>query len=135
MKLLLDTHVLIWALTDDKNLPERIADMINDRDNIVYFSAASLWELAIKNYKAPEKCPYDEAVVEEISIRSGFHCLNINSDHIKSIRTLRTKQGCELANYDPFDRMLISQAKTEGAFLLSHDKNFQYYEEPCIERF
>ncbi len=135
MKLLLDTHVLIWALTDDKKLPKRIADMIDDRDNIVYFSATSLWELAIKNFKAPEKCPYNEAIVEEISIRSGFHCMNITSDHIKNIRTLKTNPDCELSNYDPFDRMLISQAKTEGAFLLSHDINFQYYDEPCIDRF
>lgn len=134
MKLLLDTHVLIWALTDDKSLPKRIADMIDDRNNIIYFSAASLWELAIKNFKSPEKCPYNEAVVEEISIRSGFHCLNVTGQHIKNIRTLRTKPGCELSNYDPFDRMLISQAKTEGALLLSHDKNFQYYAETCIER-
>lgn len=132
MKLLLDTHVIIWVLTDDPRLTKSIRKMINDKDNIIFYSTASLWEIAVKNYKYPAKCPYNESTIEELCDRSGFHCLNISTEHIKALRDLKIKADRTLSNYDPFDRMLISQARNEGAYLLSHDRNFDNYDETCI---
>ena len=57
MKLLLDTHIMIWALTDDPRLSQSARNLLSSPENIILFSMASLWEIAIKNQKAPEKCP------------------------------------------------------------------------------
>ena len=132
MELLLDTHIIIWALTDDEHLSQKEKNMISDQDNIIYFSTVSLWEIAVKNYKAPEKCPYNESVIEQLCRTSGYHCIDIKTTHIKALRGLRIKEGRTLSNQDPFDRMLIAQAKTQGIYILSHDSNFQNYDEPCI---
>ena len=134
MKILLDTHAIIWALTDDPMLSEKARRIISEDDNTVYYSLASLWEIAIKNYKYPEKCPYNEKVIADLCDRSGFFLLDISSTHIQGLRNLKVKSGKELSNYDPFDRLLLSQAKTENMKLVSHDSNFENYEESCIFR-
>ena len=132
MKLLMDTHIVIWALTDDRRLSENARTMIADEKNIVFYSAASLWEIVIKNMKAPEKCPYDEKSVEELCRESGFQLLDIKVPHIHGIRELKVKEGRVLQNQDPFDRILIAQAREEKMKLLSHDANFDNYDEKCI---
>ena len=134
MKILLDTHVIIWALTDDPKLSEKARKLITEKDNIIYYSLASVWEIAVKNRKAPEKCPYNEKDISELCVKSGFVELSIDLPAITGLRGLRVKEGCELSNYDPFDRMLLSQAKCNEMIFLSHDVNFANYEEPCILR-
>ena len=59
--------------------------------------------------------------------------MDIKAKHVLEIQGLRIKPGTVLTNYDPFDRMLIAQAKSEKYVLLSHDRNFEYYEEDCIQ--
>ncbi|MDO4961810.1 MAG: type II toxin-antitoxin system VapC family toxin [Eubacteriales bacterium] len=132
MEVLLDTHVIIWSLTDDERLSKKARELITGDDNIVYYSTASLWELAVKNFKDPVKCPYNEAVIEDLCEKSGFRRLDISSDHIKLLRGLKVKKDRYLGNQDPFDRMLIAQAKACGARLISHDSNFENYDEDCI---
>ena len=134
-EILLDTHVIIWALTDDRRLTASIREIISDPENMIYYSTASLWEIAVKNYKAPEKCPYNEKDIDDLCQKSGYHCLNILANHIKNLRHLKVKSGNVLANYDPFDRMLIAQAKSQEFYILSHDSNFENYDEPCIITF
>ncbi len=134
MNLLLDTHVIIWALTDDSRLSDEAREMIDDKSNMVFFSAASIWEIAVKSFKAPERCPYDEKTIQALCEESGFQLLDITTAHIHSIRYLKVKRGRMLQNQDPFDRMLIAQAKTEKLKLLSHDENFGNYDEKCIYR-
>lgn len=135
MNILLDTHVIIWALSDDPRLNSSARELILNPKNVVYYSTISLWEIAIKNFKAPEKCPYNESLIDDLCIKSGFLCMDIKAEHIKALRYLRVAQEKELSNHDPFDRMLISQAKLHGARLLSHDGNFANYSEPCILMF
>lgn len=132
MKILLDTHVIIWVLTDDKRLKKAVKKEILNESNIIYFSTASLWEIAIKNCKAPSKCPYNEKIIYEKCIETGLEPLEISRDHIFNVRNLKIKKGRELTNMDPFDRILISQAKTENMQLLSADINFDNYDENCI---
>lgn len=132
MNLLLDTHIIIWALTDDNRLTERDRNLILNPQNTIYYSIASLWEIAIKNYKYPDRCPYNEADISAHCKASGFLCLNITEKQIEAIRTLKVKEGANLLNLDPFDRMLLAQAKQEDLYLLSHDGNFSNYDEKCF---
>ena len=132
MKLLLDTHIIIWALTDDSRLSQSARNLLSSPENIIHFSVASLWEIAIKNQKAPEKCPYHEKDIMKFCDQAGYLPLEIKYTHILSLRELKTKTDRYLSNYDPFDRMIISQAKSENCTVLSHDSAFQNYDEPCI---
>ncbi len=132
MKYLLDTHVVIWALTEDPRLSPAAVQMISSSDNLIFFSGVSLWEIAIKNAKSPLKCPYREADILRFCLSSGMEPLDILTRHILALRTLETREDSYLSNQDPFDRMLIAQAKTEGMILLSHDSNLANYRESCI---
>ena len=132
MKILLDTHMIIWAITDDKRLSRQAKDLIGSDNNMIFYSVASLWEIALKNQKSPEKCPYNEQVIAEYCDQAGYICMDIQPGHIFGIRELNTKPGKCLSNHDPFDRILISQAKTEKSILVSHDTAFKKYDEKCI---
>ena len=135
MKILLDTHVIIWALTDDPRLLKRAKDLISNPDNMIYISVASLWEIALKNKKAPEKCPYHEKTILEYCNQAGFIPLNIQPSHVLGVRDLQIKKDRTPGNQDPFDRILIAQAKTEQCILVSHDSVFLNYDENCIFTF
>ena len=135
MKLLPDTHMIIWVLTNDPHLPYAAREMISSSGNIVFFSVVSLWELAIKNQKNPEKCPYHEEDILQYCLDSGFEPMNILPSHILSVRSLKVRPDKTLSNLDPFDRLLIAQAKTENCVFLSHDRNLENYEESHIALF
>ena len=132
MKLLLDTHAVIWALTGDPQLTEKARELILDPDNTVYVSAVSLWEIALKNQKAPRLCPYHEREILEYCRRAGYLEMDVRPAHVLAVRDLRVKPDRTLTNHDPFNRMLIAQAKAERCRLLSHDRNFEFYDEDCI---
>ena len=132
MKLLLDTHMVIWALTNDPQLPYAAREMINSPENIVFYSAVSLWEIAIKNQKSPEKCPWNEKEILDYCIASGFEPMNVLPAHILAIRSLKIRPDRVLSNLDLFDRLLVAQAKTEECRFLSHDRNLENYEEKHI---
>ena len=132
MKILLDTHMIIWALTNDAQLSCKAREMILDPGNVVCCSTVSLWEIAIKNQKNPEKCPYHEKRILEYCMAAGYELIQIIPSHVLAIRSLRIRDGRTLINTDPFDRLLIAQAKAEECVLLSHDRNFENYQEKCI---
>lgn len=132
MKILLDTHVIIWALTNDERLSDVAGSLILDRNNIIYFSMASIWEIAIKSQKTPKKIPYAEEDVMKYCNEAGFEPVNITGNHIATIKKLHVAEGRQPTNNDPFDRMLLAQAKAEGMKLLTHDKNFDNYYESSI---
>ena len=133
MNILLDTHVIIWALTNDPQLKEEVKALLMDPENTVAISTVSLWEIAIKNQKAPHLCPYHEKDILEYCVKAGYLVMDMKAKHVLEIRGLKVKQGAVLTNHDPFDRMLIAQAKSERYILLSHDRNFDYYGENCIQ--
>ena len=132
MKILLDTHVIIWALTQDERLSELAESIIASPENIVCFSVASLWEIAVKNQKKPDKCPYREDEVNKYCLLSGYEPINILPNHIMAVRNLQVSEGKELSNMDPFDRLLLAQAKAENCVLFTHDANFRNYDEKNI---
>ena len=132
MNILLDTHVIIWALTNDSQLTDKAKTLILDPENNVMISTVSLWEIAMKNQKAPHLCPYHEEEILDYCNQAGYLVMDVKAKHVLEIRGLRTKPGAVLTNHDPFDKMLMAQAKSEKYVLLSHDRNFEYYGEDCI---
>jgi len=123
MKTLLDTHALLWWLADDPALSVEARTIISSTKNIIFVSSASIWEISIKKNLGKLIAPDDL----EIAISdSGFQTLNIAPSHAHFAGSLPRHHE------DPFDRMLIAQAKLEDLTLITHDKRFKNYEIPLI---
>jgi PIN domain nuclease of toxin-antitoxin system len=118
MSLLLDTHVVLWWLTDDPTLSGDIKTRL-DHDPDVYVSAATVWEVAIKQAAGKLTAPAD---LPERIRGSGFAELAINSEHAIAAGRL------PLIHRDPFDRMLVAQARCEDFALVTRDPECQKYE-------
>ena len=112
MRVLLDTHALLWWLADDPRLSSAAANAIEDGQSLAFVSAASIWEIEIKRAKGALKAPDD--VVEQVDA-AGFDSLPINSDHARAAGQLPRH------HHDPFDRMLVAQAFAERATLITSD--------------
>ena len=119
MRVLLDTHILLWWLADDPALPERVADAISGTDNSIIVSAATAWEIAIKKATGRLEAPDDllDALDE-----NDFDQLPITALHALAAGDLPAHHS------DPFDRMLIAQAQIEGVTLASVDTRFPAYD-------
>ncbi len=131
MNLLLDTHILIWALNEDPALPETARDLILDPDNVVYYSTVSIWEVAIKHATHPDNVQFTGKELAAFCKEAGFLCLEAKDRHVFVLETLQRPEDAPRHN-DPFDRMLISQAKAENMIFLTHDSLIPYYGEQCI---
>ena len=130
-KCLIDTHILIWALFSDGSLSKKAYKILNDENSEIYYSAASIWEIAIKHAKHPDQMPLNSGEVLRFCKTSGFRPLPITEDHAAETVSLRQKKQAVNHN-DPFDRILIAQAKIEGLTFLTHDSRIKYYDEPCV---
>lgn len=116
--MLLDTHVVLWWLTDDETLADEIKDQL-DREPDVYVSVATIWEVAIK--QAIGKLSEPRGLPELIK-DSGFTPLAISAEHAITAGRL------PMIHRDPFDRMLIAQAQCEDLTLVTRDENCQKYD-------
>lgn len=117
-RILLDTHSLLWWLSDDQKLGEKARVLIAEPQNHIYVSAATTWEISIKKTLGKLKAPDDiDGIVEE----GDFEKLSISLFH--------GEQAGNLPNIhkDPFDRMLIAQAQAEGLEILTKDPNIPKY--------
>lgn len=126
MNLLIDTHVLIWFLTDDDRLPEKVKQTIESNENSCYTSIASYWEIAIKHSLGRLELFTDLENLFQIIEDSGFEPLPINKKHIIENASL------EFHHQDPFDRLLIAQAIIEELSIVSKDKQFKKYKPTII---
>ena len=133
MKCLLDTHTLLWALTDDYHLTEEIKDLIIDEKNIIYVSVASIWEIQLKHSIYPN-FPYSAKEIMNFCQRAGYIFLSIGVESVTEIDNLILKDT-EFASKDPFDKLLLSQAKVNNMKFLTHDHVFKHYNESCIVHF
>ena len=131
MNLLLDTHLLIWALNEDPRLPEKAKEMLLDPDNAVYYSAVSIWEIAIKHANHPDNVTFTGKELSQYCQEAGYLPVEMRDKHVYALETLSRAEGAP-PHRDPFDRMLIAQAKAENLSFLTHDSLLPYYEEPCI---
>lgn len=124
MRLLLDTHILLWWLEDDPLLPARASELIADRRNQVFVSPMSIWEIAIKSELGKLKADGDE--VRVASLQSGFQPLPFTLEHAAAVARLPH------LHRDPFDRALVAQARVEPLHLLTHDGDLAAYGEGVL---
>lgn len=119
--ILLDTHTLLWFLGDDEKLPSGIRELI-ENDTDVFVSIASFWEIAIKNSigKLPLYCTVTEMM--DACFQRGIRLLQIKAEHLELLKDLPKIHG------DPFDRLLICQAKTENLLFITKDENIPKYD-------
>ena len=123
MRLLLDTNILLWALSEPKRLSAKAKAELEHRSNDILFSAASIWELAIKAGKHKGVLPLDAQEVFAIALETGFQELAVTSAVARHVANLPP------LHRDPFDRLLIAQAMAEPAVLLTSDAKLQPYSE------
>lgn len=131
MKLLLDTHILLWTLVNDPRLPDKVRRLIENEENEIYYSTVSPWELEIKHLLHPDILTISAKEFVEYCEQSGFQEMPIRTEHIFAMAGL--KRGKDAPPHkDPFDRMLICQAITENMLFVTHDSLLSGYHEPCI---
>jgi len=128
MRLLLDTHLLLWAAGEPDKLPAAARDMIEDPAHQLFFSAASLWEIAIKQALGRPDFRADPALLRRGFLDNGYTELAITGRHAVAVA------GLPPLHKDPFDRMLIAQAVADGLLLLTSDPAVARYPGP-IQRF
>ena len=122
MKLLLDTHTFLWFVDDNPQLSDRIKDLIEDENNVSYFSIASLWEMSIKYNLGKLKLDPDyETFVQREVITSSINVLDIEFEHLKINATL------PFHHRDPFDRIIIAQSIVEKLPVVTIDSVFNKY--------
>ena len=115
MKLLLDTHILLWAAGEPEQLSSKAKALIEDLENQLYFSAASMWEISIKNKLGRADFRVDLSVLRRNLLDNGFEEITINSAHTIGVDALPN------IHKDPFDRILIAQTAVEGITLITAD--------------
>ena len=119
MKLLLDTHALLWWLADDDQLGPGARKLIEDRNTDVLVSTVSLWEIVVKMRVG--KLQADVGEVCEAILEAGFTVIDIGIAHLLALATL------PMSHRDPFDHLLMAQAIAEGAVFLSEDRHVPRY--------
>ena len=124
MKFLLDTHLLLWAAGEPRRLPKRARTLINNPENQLLFSAASLWEVAIKRGLGRDDFKVDTRLLRRGLLDNGYNELPIISDNVVAVDSLTLNQK------DPFDRILVAQATVEGVTLLTIDCLVSQYPGP-----
>ena len=124
MKLLLDTHVLLWAAGQPDRLPSKARKLLDDPRNEPVFSSASLWEIAIKSGLGRDDFQVDARLLRRGLLDNGYTELPITSEHAVAI------DGLPSIHKDPFDRLLVAQSMVEGITLLTADPLVAQYPAP-----
>jgi PIN domain nuclease of toxin-antitoxin system len=119
MRLLLDTHVLLWWVTADRKLSAAVRELMSDGENRVFISAATFWEIAIKQTLG--RIEIDLRSLRDAIAEDGFEELPVNVEHTLQLSAL------PLTHRDPFDRLLIAQSIAEMAVLVTRDDAVHAY--------
>jgi PIN domain nuclease of toxin-antitoxin system len=121
--LLLDSHALLWWQADDPRLGAHVRETMRRPDVPLFFSTASIWELAVK--QAQQKLDFPETLLD-ILIEEDFTELSISSTHALLAGALPPHHG------DPFDRMIVAQAQSEGLTVVTRDERIGMYDVPVL---
>ena len=127
MKLLLDTHLLLWGAGDPDRLSAPARALIGAPENEVWFSAASVWEIAIKSGLGREDFQVNARLLRRGLLDNGYRELPVGSEHAVAIDSLPP------LHKDPFDRLLVAQAMVEGITLLTADAQVAQYPGPVLK--
>ena len=121
MNYLLDTHTFLWFLEGNNSLSFKARIIIENADNTIYVSIASIWEIAIKISISKLKLSVNLEEVKTEIVKNNFEILPLDFEHIIELTNL------EQIHKDPFDRIIISQAISEKCTIISKDSNFDFY--------
>ncbi|MBQ6489977.1 MAG: type II toxin-antitoxin system VapC family toxin [Solobacterium sp.] len=123
MKYLLDTHIILWALIDDPRLSAEVKNIILNPDHSIYYSTVSPWEVEIKHLKDPNFQLSGEQLAF-LCDQNGLLNLPVQNEHILELKNIGHPNT---RHKDPFDKMLLAQAKHEKMILITHDSKFRQY--------
>ncbi len=121
MNLLLDTHIALWAITDNPKLSQIARELIQSPKNTIWVSVASIWEIAIKHSLGRGDMPVSSREALQFFEDAGYRILNIQAEHVVAVEELAAHHS------DPFDRLLVAQALVEPMRLMTHDKTVALY--------
>jgi PIN domain nuclease of toxin-antitoxin system len=124
LRVLLDTHILLWTALEDRRLSARATSILYDPANEIAFSVVAIWEVAIKHNLRRLDFPVPPDVLREAALAIGWNELPVLADHAIEVGRLPLIHG------DPFDRLLVAQARCEGLSLLSADRMLWKYGHP-----
>lgn len=127
MKILLDTHIIIWAITNSPKLPTKAKEIITDSGNDIYFSVLSLWEIEMKRLAKPDKLPITAKIVSDYCKKANFKLIQFQEGSLYELQNL-LRSETEPPHKDPFDRMLICQAIYNDMKFLTHDSLIKGYD-------
>ncbi len=127
MNLLLDTHVALWAITDNPKLSQKARDLIASPKTNVWISAANVWEIAIKHSLGRGDMPVSGRDAMRYFQESGYRFLPVEAEHAVAVEELPAH------HQDPFDRILVAQALVEPMRLLTHDPLVALYSDTIIK--
>ena len=131
MRILVDTHIAIWAIADSPDLPLRAREIILDAANDVFVSDVSAWEVAVKAVARPGVLPCDAEQFLLKCEESGYRFLPLAHEAILAYAGLDYDR-VGTAHKDPFDRLLIAQAKSSSMVFITHDAALAVYGEPFV---
>jgi PIN domain nuclease of toxin-antitoxin system len=115
MKYLLDTHILLWAAASPQKIPKKMRACIENEQNELFFSAASIWEIVIKNRIGRKDFQVDPRVFRTALTDNGYQELGITCEHVLFVHDLPD------IHKDPFDRIIVAQSSIEGMGILTVD--------------
>ena len=124
MKFLLDTHLLLWAAGNPDRLPAAARRLLDDLQNELIFSSASLWEVAIKHGRGRDDFQVDPRLLRRRLLNNGYRELAVTGEHAVAVADLPP------LHRDPFDRILVAQSIVEGITLLTSDPRVAQYPAP-----
>jgi len=124
MRILPDSHILAWFADDAPRLTDEMRSILEDEENELFFSAASIWELAIKRALNRTGFNIEPRMLYHGLLDNGFEELKVSTQHALALETLPP------IHKDPFDRILIAQAMSEGMLLLTSDEAIAQYNAP-----
>lgn len=129
MRLLLDTHIALWAIVDDERLSSQARDLIGEPGNVIVVSAASIWEITIKHALArgaPSDMPISGKEALGFFRAAGYSVLSVTAEHAAAVADLAP------LHRDPFDRLLVAQALHEPLRLMTHDRHLLGYSQSIV---
>jgi len=122
MRILLDTHILLWALSNDEKLPKKARELIENEENEIYYSVVSLWEVEIKHLAHPDIMPVSAEEIADYCEQSGYKRIIIKETHVFAMKELKREKDAQ-PHKDPFARMLICQADVENMVFITSGYN------------
>ena len=126
MKLLLDTHIVLWAAGQPEKLSKSARTLLTTPENALFFSAASIWEIVSKRGLGREDFKVNPRRLRKMLLAHEYTELPVTAEHAFTVETL------PLLHKDPFDRLLLAQARTEGMLLLTVDASVSQYQESVL---